>query len=382
LTQSKDNNGMNRKTHHQRILLTVTGLSPQVVTETLYALHYQDEMLPTEIHLLSTTEGAERAKLTLLTEDWFGRLCRDYRLPAINFSETHIHILENAQGQPLDDIRGLADNQAAADGISDWVRRFTQDDDSNLHVSIAGGRKTMGFYAGYALSLFGRSQDRLSHVLVSPPYESHPQFYYPTPYPYIIYTQGQNSKPLDSQNAEVTLADIPFVRLRHGLPEAILNGRSSYTAAVNSAQENLGPAHIQIDLAGQTLYLAGKPLRLPPAELAFYSWLARRKLNGLPPAPCPADGAPESGYADEYLGEYRQIRQPAAAMERTQNTLAGGMEKAFFMERKSKINKQIKTLLGIHADGYLLQAIGKRPNTRYEVGVLAGRIIYLTGNSA
>ena len=30
----------------------------------------------------------------------------------------------------------------------------------------------MGFYLGYALSLYGRTQDRLSHVLVSSPYES------------------------------------------------------------------------------------------------------------------------------------------------------------------------------------------------------------------
>ncbi|MBF4102237.1 hypothetical protein INT80_01850 [Gallibacterium anatis] len=41
-----------------------------------------------------------------------------------------------------------------------------------MHVSIAGGRKTMGFFAGYALSLYGRAQDSLSHVLVSAEYEA------------------------------------------------------------------------------------------------------------------------------------------------------------------------------------------------------------------
>jgi CRISPR-associated protein (TIGR02584 family) len=30
---------------------------------------------------------------------------------------------------------------------------------------MPGERKTMGFYVGYALSLFGRAQDRLSHVI-------------------------------------------------------------------------------------------------------------------------------------------------------------------------------------------------------------------------
>lgn len=367
---------MNNKTYPRRILLTVTGLSPQVVTETLYALHRQGEPLPTEVHLLSTTEGAERARLTLLTENWFGKLCRDYRLPAIDFSGNHIHILEDPRGRPLNDIRDLADNQAAADNISDWVRRLTHDETSSLHVSIAGGRKTMGFYAGYALSLFGRTQDRLSHVLVSPPYESHPQFYYPTPYPQIIYTQGQNSKPLDSQNAEITLADIPFVRLRHGLPEAILTGKSSFTAAVNTAQENLGPAHIQIDLTGQTVWLAGKPLRLPPAELAFYSWLARRRLNHQPALKCPSDGAPEWAYAEQYLHEYRQISQPIAAMDRTTKVLAQGMDKNFFEQRKSRINQRLKVALCIHAEAYLIHPIGQRPYTRYELGLEPSQIDY------
>ena len=58
--------------------------------------------------------------------------------------------------------------------ITNLIRAFTADPESALHVSIAGGRKTMGFFLGYALSLYGRAQDKLSHVLVSPPFESSP----------------------------------------------------------------------------------------------------------------------------------------------------------------------------------------------------------------
>src|SRR5947209_15251583 len=60
----------------RRILLAVTGLSPQVVTETVYALtRIEPAFVPTEVHLLTTGEGAERAKLTLLSEKpgWFHR---------------------------------------------------------------------------------------------------------------------------------------------------------------------------------------------------------------------------------------------------------------------------------------------------------------------
>ncbi len=47
----------------RRILLAVTGLTPQVITETLYALAVQRQpaFIPTEIHLLTTHEGAEAA---------------------------------------------------------------------------------------------------------------------------------------------------------------------------------------------------------------------------------------------------------------------------------------------------------------------------------
>lgn len=167
---------MQSNDYPKRILLAVTGLSPQIVTETLYTLAtaISAPFIPTEIHLITTVEGAERARLALLSDEpgWFHRLCRDYRLPAIQFNETHIHILEDAAGKPLADIRSPEDNERAANFITEQVRKFTADPESSLHVSIAGGRKTMGYYLGYALSLYGREQDRLSHVLVSEPFES------------------------------------------------------------------------------------------------------------------------------------------------------------------------------------------------------------------
>ena len=171
--------------HPRRVLLCVTGLSPQIVTETVYwlAVKRDPAFTPTEIRLVTTSEGANCAQLQLLhpVTGQFHRLRADYDLPLITFGTEQIHVLEDGGGQPMDDIRTLADNTCAADSITAVVRELTQDDNCALHVSIAGGRKTMGFYLGYALSLYGREQDRLSHVLVRAPYESHSQFFYPTP---------------------------------------------------------------------------------------------------------------------------------------------------------------------------------------------------------
>ncbi|WP_367155930.1 CRISPR-associated ring nuclease Csm6 [Methylomonas sp. HYX-M1] len=352
---------------NQSILLAVTGLTPQVVTETLYALHRQGGDMPVAIHILTTAEGCQRAKLTLINDGWLARFYKDYGLPAVRFSEEHIHILQHANGDPLNDIRSQADNQAMADGITEWIRTFTADAETALHVSIAGGRKTMGFYAGYALSLYGRSQDKLSHVLVAADYESHPQFYYPTPYSQVIYGNDPSRKPLDTRQAEVMLADIPFVRLRHGLDQALLDGKTSFSQTVANAQQALGPANLIIDLAKRMLIAQGTPVKQIPADLAFYLWILQRQADGQPAPQCPSDGAPERDYAAQYLQQYRRINGELGGADRTIAALQNGMSKTFFEQRKSRINKAINQALSHAAQAYLIQAEGKRPRTRYSI---------------
>jgi adenosine deaminase len=143
----------------RRVLLAATGLSPQVVTETVYAVAVRREpaFLPTEIELITTREGAQRAELALLSGDpgWFHRLRADYALPPIEFETQRIHGLADADGAPLDDIRSPADNLRAADEITERVRLLTADPGCALHVSLAGGRKTMSADLQTAGSLFG-----------------------------------------------------------------------------------------------------------------------------------------------------------------------------------------------------------------------------------
>ncbi|NCS66598.1 MAG: TIGR02584 family CRISPR-associated protein, partial [Betaproteobacteria bacterium] len=124
----------------RRILLAVTGLSPQVVTETLYALvTAPDPFIPSEVHLITTSEGAERARLALLSDDpgWFQRLRHDYDLPEIAFDAAHIHVLAGPDRAPLDDIRSPEENAHAADFITEIVRGLSADEHSALYASIA-----------------------------------------------------------------------------------------------------------------------------------------------------------------------------------------------------------------------------------------------------
>lgn len=373
-------NQLSIKAFPRRILLAVTGLTPQVVTETVYALLQNGEPLPTEIHVLSTTKGQERAQQGLFGENpgWFGRLCRDYGVPPIAFDASHLHVLEDGASQPLKDIRTREDNDQAADGITGWVRRLTEDPGCELHVSLAGGRKTMGFYAGYALSLFGRPQDRLSHVLVSAPYESLPEFFYPTPYPYLIpFRDGGEA---DAQRAEVTLADIPFLRLRHGLPEGFLTGSARFSEVVRTAQRALGPTEARIDYAGRRLLAGGVAVRLSPVDLAFYGWLARRVLEGSGPVRRPDKKArPEENgqYARAFLAEYSAMGgEMDQRPDRTVNALAEakGMAPAWFDERRARVNGKLRECLAHAAPPYLIADSGPQRGKTYRLELGPGQI--------
>ncbi len=341
---------MNPEHYPRRILLCVAGLSPQIVTETLYALTVTGEprFIPTEIHLLTTAEGAERARLTLLSEEpgWFQRLRREHGLPDIRFTLDHIHILRDGEGRLLRDIRSVADNEAIANTITAKVRALTADPDSAIHASIAGGRKTMGFYLGYALSLFGRPQDRLSHVLVSSPFESNPNFFYPAPVERVIFATGPDQRPLDASDAEVTLADIPFVRLRDGLQESLLRAGASFGDAVRQAQHNLAPPRLTLDVATCRVRCGETVLRLTPISFAWLAWFARRALAGLPPLHWKRIGPVE---VEAFLAEHKAaLNDPLADDDHPLivSRRREGIGKAFFEERTSKLKRELSRVLG------------------------------------
>jgi hypothetical protein len=237
------------------------------------------------------------------------------------------------------------------------VRALSADPDCALHVSIAGGRKTMGFYLGYALSLFGRPQDRLSHMLVSAPFESHPQFYYPTPYERVIHTLDRTQIALDCREAQVTLAEIPFVSLRDNLlPTRLLKGKSSFSATVAAARRALEPAELTIDLGTRRVRAGGEVIEMTPSELAFYSIAARRRKGGDHPL-----RRGDSDLAGPYLAELKRIvGEMSGELERAEEALAKGMDEEYFDQRKSRTNKALDAALGPQlARPYQLQSSGR-----------------------
>jgi CRISPR-associated protein (TIGR02584 family) len=333
---------------HTPIFLMVAGLSPQIVTETLYAFHQAepDSLQGAELHLITTQEGAHRAELTLLTgaNARLSRLIADHGLPEICFSTAHLHIIPDRHGRPLDDIRTPDDNAAAADFITAMVRGFTSRADTTLHVSLAGGRKTMGFYIGYALSLYGREQDTLSHVLVSERFESHPEFFYPTPESQVIYTL--DGKPLDTRRAEVTLARIPFVRLRDELPAEALVQQLTFNDAVALLNAATQPPQLTVSLQDPLLCCNGIEVVLEPMEWMLYLWFVHRCQQQAEPLALPIEGFPDRELAEEMLKVIRLFDLEDRLSPRSLTALEVGLDLGPLRTRRSTLHRKLKQRLG------------------------------------
>lgn len=357
-----------------RVLLAVIGLSPQILTETLYALAVRSEpaFIPTRIEVLTTTEGRRRAAALLLAPESgaFIEFCREYGNPELASALTidSIRVMSNGKGQALADIRSREDSATAADAIVARIRALTEDPESALHVSIAGGRKTMGFLAGHALSLFGRPQDRLSHVLVAEPFVAVPEFFFPPRQPRFL--RDRTGALLNTADADLSLADIPFLRLRDHLPPAIQAPGRSYTETIALAQAALDP-WLEIDLPRRLARFGGRALHLPPAELAWLAWMAERRCN---PA-LPHGGALH--WTDMHPPDLLRLYAQVAAskdVERLRRALATDDTKTLFEQRTAKLNKLVKDGLGPAAEPYILRSDGHRPRSRTGLMLPAERI--------
>jgi|CEGF01.1.fsa_nt_gi CRISPR-associated protein (TIGR02584 family) len=236
--------------HTERtLLLAITGMSPAVVTETLYGIDCNGGAWPKEIKIITTSKGKAKIAKGLIEDQQLEKLCQELGKPMIPFSDEQIMVVPNAEGKPVEDARNLADHEALANFIMTTVRNEAQNNNTRIHASIAGGRKTMTFYLGYAMSLFGRHFDKLSHVLVgenSEMFERCPDFYFPTRNDHIV--REFNGAEHNAKNATVILADIPFIRQRALVPELMKNMQDNIDFRLLTHLINLGEQPDQVEL--------------------------------------------------------------------------------------------------------------------------------------
>lgn len=260
----------------KQILLCVAGMTPQIVTETLWALVANGERVD-EIRVITTLAGKRKLVETLFGEKGkFDEFCREFGIErgSVKFDETTITQLQKPDGENLEDIRTKEDNEIAGNEICRIVRELCKRENTRIHASLAGGRKTMSVYLAAAMSLFGRADDCLSHVLVSEEFETGnaPDFFYKPKEPQML--KLRDGRMVSTETAEIYLAEIPFVRLRGAQIDLFERDGESYQTAVAKTQEDLqileANYNLQIDLARRQIQIGNRIAALSEREFFVY----------------------------------------------------------------------------------------------------------------
>ncbi len=286
-------------TQGDTILFAVCGLSPAVLTETVWALaHESPPVVPGRVVVLTTESGRQRIREQLLDSGVWQKLRRRLGVSSAESllfgdSSDSIRLFPSPQrDRNLDELTTPEDNHTAADFILENLRQFTEIPDTRIVASVAGGRKTMSVLAALCLTLLGRQKDRLCHVLVNPPFDApdlDPPFYFPdedVPIHHRAQPDGAISEVCPSE-ASIKLVDIPFIQLRDVLPGGGENLPYRYSDLVEMGRENIRrqrpPVSLELIASSVACRVNGQSIELNELEFVTYYVLAERCQKGAEP---------------------------------------------------------------------------------------------------
>lgn len=342
----------------RNILFLVTGMTPQIITETIWALACDNSLAetwtPDEVHVLSTQDGLNQIRKRLFEDGVFAQFKQDYpQLANVQFDPiTNLHVIADENGKALIDLKTPEDNEKSADIICQKIKEFTDMPDTSVQVSIAGGRKTMGFYAGYALSLYGRAQDSLSHVLVEEKFERAVNFFYPTPNEHLVSDRDEKVVG-NAQDAQVWLANIPFVRMRDAiLPKHQLKKDLSFSDVVQQINASFEDITLELHTFSRKAIINDQFVisDLPPREWALLHWFADRRKNDKGGIIAPSKNSNEKSSndgQDEYIQTLTEDFFDYYYDHKNNENLEVSVDKKFFQGAKSRLQTALKDAMGI-----------------------------------
>ena len=257
---------------NRHIAVFVIGLTSQIITETLYAFFFKScpPISINTIYVITTIKGKKLIKSTILDngKGYFYKFCDNFNInpKQINFNENNIFLLTDDKNTALEDIRTTSDSINASNFILNFIKNICSDEHNIVHASCAGGRKTMSVFLSFALQLFGRSSDKLYHVLVSENKEKDPSFYFPD----IIH------------DSNIELIDIPFIKLRN-FSNFIQNENLDYSSTIKKTRSYLDKLTFNEDLIisinSRTLIIDDTKIKFSPKQFIVYLTFINHKLK-------------------------------------------------------------------------------------------------------
>ncbi len=268
------------------VLITVVGMSPAVVTETIWGLHIEHpDLVPDEVKVCTTRTGWEKLESMLLKQKekmsvW--KMLEHKLRKKIKLSK---YIFEDDQGCELIDIVTSTDQNLVADQLLRVIRSYKNPELEicRLVASIAGGRKSMSALMYAAMCLGASSDDIITHVLADEKVTSCTEFFFPEQEKQqLINRTGED---FTAAQVKIDLAEIPFVPLVSLVKGADFETGGSFSRLMGRAREHITQLYpedvkIRISTSDCKVIINGESLELPPRQYMLMAIMAMHALKG------------------------------------------------------------------------------------------------------
>lgn len=287
------------------VLIATTGMSPAVLTETVWALAHPagraaelyGPVLPDEVKVVTTVSGKRRLMERLLQSGVWKELRAALGAESgkLRFHEDCIRVVHDANGEALDGLNGPEDHAAFADAVMHELWAYSARPDVRITASLAGGYKTMSALMLTSMQLLARPGDRITHVLVSGGLDAPDRgFFFP-------------KTPEEAENLH--LIEIPLIPLRKWFRDLHRKEPPSYEELVEGSakavEKRLDSLRLEISAPSENpLWMSlnsGERIPLTPCNYAYLACFVQRKIENVPPA------APPGAYISDFIAKlYRK----------------------------------------------------------------------------
>ena len=365
----------------KKILLAISGTTPQIITETIYALWEQNNM-PDAIYILTTQAGKDRLYNELLCngQGYFYAFCKEYDIDSskIDFKIENILVPCNYFGESLKDIRTEEDSTLFLQLCLEQTFKLTSNSEDKVFFSIAGGRKTMGASLTLATQYYGRKHDRLFHLLIQSEFEYSKNFYYPPKKPVWIELKDQKNEPIQKSTefAKITLTRIPFFSVRDRLSESNLKSPVLPQEILSQIDIISTIPFLRLHYRTCTIEWNNKTIKMQPVLFALYVYFAKYKK--------------EACYYDEFVLSFEELEKnsqklidiyyeickyiPQKEIPKSSTGILN-MSVENFNSSKAKINKELKKAFGTSASkDVCIASFGKKLNMKFGINLQSDHI--------
>jgi len=172
------------------------------------------------------------------------------------------------------------------------------------------------------------------------------------------------------------VANIPFVRLRSGIPHFLLEGTASFDDSIRFART--AESEPLLEITGNSLSANGIAVLLKGINFAFYLWMIQQTVISDGTVKRLAEANMEE-YAASFLSVYRQVSGAARDDDKTAKAFVKGMESQWLSERRSAVKKAFEKALGENvARLFLVHPNGKNTQRHYSIHLLPEHIVGFT----